>query len=67
MRRYTSTAEKRRQYRSPVYRELRGLPPLLVQAAGHDVCHDDGIRLAASARAAGVTVKITEWPAARSA
>lgn len=47
---------------SPVYRDLRGLPPLLVQAAGRDVCHDDSIRLAASARAAGVAVTITEYP-----
>ncbi len=47
---------------SPVYRDLTGLPPLLVQAAGRDVCHDDSIRLAASARAAGVAVTITEYP-----
>src|SRR6478752_9339869 len=47
---------------SPVYRDLSGLPPLLVQAAGRDVCHDDSIRLAASARAAGVSVTITEYP-----
>jgi len=46
---------------SPVYRDLRGLPPLLIQAAGRDVCHDDSVRLAANARAAGVTVKITEY------
>ena len=46
---------------SPVYRDLRGLPPLLVQAAGRDVCHDDSVRLAASARAAGVDVTITEY------
>lgn len=47
---------------SPVYRDLTDLPPLLVQAAGRDVCHDDSIRLAASARAAGVTVTVTEYP-----
>ena len=47
---------------SPVYRDLSGLPPLLIQAAGHDVCHDDSVRLAASARAAGVDVTITEYP-----
>ena len=47
---------------SPVYRDLTGLPPLLIQAAGRDVCHDDSIRLAASARAAGVAVTITEYP-----
>jgi acetyl esterase/lipase len=47
---------------SPVYRDLRGLPPLLVQAAGRDVCHDDSVRLAAHARTAGVAVTITEYP-----
>jgi acetyl esterase/lipase len=46
---------------SPVYRDLRGLPPILVQAAGKDVCHDDSVRLAASAKAAGVEVKMTEY------
>lgn len=47
---------------SPVYRDLSELPPLLVQAAGRDVCHDDSIRLAASARTAGVDVTVTEYP-----
>ena len=47
---------------SPVYRDLTGLPPLLIQAAGRDVCHDDSVRLAANARAAGVDVTITEYP-----
>ncbi len=47
---------------SPVYRDLGRLPPLLVQAAGRDVCHDDSIRLAATARAAGVSVTVTEYP-----
>jgi acetyl esterase/lipase len=47
---------------SPVYRDLHGLPPLLIQAAGRDVCHDDSVRLAAVARAAGVDVTITEYP-----
>jgi len=47
---------------SPVYRDLRDLPPLLIQAAGRDVCHDDSVRLAANARAAGVEVTFTEYP-----
>ena len=47
---------------SPVYRDLTGLSPLLIQAAGWDVCHDDSVRLAANARAAGVHVTITEYP-----
>lgn len=47
---------------SPVYRDMRGLNPLLIQAAGRDICHDDSVRLAASARAAGVEIRITEYP-----
>jgi monoterpene epsilon-lactone hydrolase len=47
---------------SPVYRDLSGLPPLLLQAAGRDICHDDSVRLAASAKAAGVDVTLTEYP-----
>lgn len=47
---------------SPVYRDLHGLPPLLLQAAGLDICHDDSVRLAANAKAAGVKVKYTEYP-----
>jgi acetyl esterase/lipase len=49
---------------SPVYRDLHGLPPLLIQAAGRDVCHDDSVRLAASAKASGVDVTLTEYPEA---
>jgi epsilon-lactone hydrolase len=47
---------------SPVYRDLSGLTPLLIQVAGYDVCHDDGVRLAAHARAAGVDVTFTGYP-----
>jgi acetyl esterase/lipase len=47
---------------SPVYRDLCGLTPLLIQVAGYDICHDDGVRLAAHARAAGVDVTLTEYP-----
>jgi acetyl esterase/lipase len=47
---------------SPIYRDLCGLPPLLIQVAGHDICHDDGVRLAAKAREVGVNVTFTEYP-----
>ncbi|MBM4383094.1 MAG: alpha/beta hydrolase fold domain-containing protein [Deltaproteobacteria bacterium] len=57
----TGGVDPRDPRHSPVYRDLRGLNPLLIQAAGRDVCHDDSIRLAANARAAGVTVKISEY------
>jgi acetyl esterase/lipase len=57
----TGGVDPRDPRHSPVYRELTGISPLLIQAAGRDVCHDDSVRLAASARAGGVEVKITEY------
>lgn len=57
----TGGVDPRDPRHSPVYRDLTGLPPLLIQAAGLDVCHDDSVRLAANARAAGVTVKMSEY------
>ena len=47
---------------SPVYRDLTGLPPLLVQTAGLDNLQHDGIRLAAQARSCGVDVTYTDYP-----
>src|SRR5258705_333433 len=47
---------------SAVSRDLSGPPPLLIQVAGYDICHDDGVRLAAKAREAGVDVTFTEYP-----
>lgn len=46
---------------SPVYRDLSGLPPLLVQTGGLDNLKDDGKRLAIQAERCGVTVLHTEY------
>jgi acetyl esterase/lipase len=43
---------------SPLYGDLRGLPPLLVHASTTEVLRDDAVRLAAGARAAGVDTTI---------
>jgi acetyl esterase/lipase len=48
---------------SPLYADLAGLPPLLVQAGGVDILHDDATRLAERARAAGVDVTLDVWDA----
>jgi epsilon-lactone hydrolase len=58
----TGGVDPRDPRHSPIYRDLSGLTPLLIQVAGYDVCHDDGVRLAAHARAAGVDVTFTEYP-----
>jgi acetyl esterase/lipase len=48
---------------SPLYADLRGLPPLLIHVGADETLRDDSTELAARARAAGVTVDLTLWPA----
>ena len=47
---------------SPVYAELAGLPPLLMQVGDHEIILADTTRVAERARAAGVDVTLEEWP-----
>ena len=47
---------------SPLYADLKGLPPLLIQVGDHEVLLDDSTRLAQRAQAAGVQVKLDVWP-----
>lgn len=46
---------------SPVYRDLSGLPPLLIQTAGQDNLRGDGARLASQARSCGVATTHTDY------
>jgi monoterpene epsilon-lactone hydrolase len=46
---------------SPLYADLAGLPPLLIQVGGREVVLDDSRRLAKKARAAGVEVDLDVW------
>ncbi len=43
---------------SPVFADLTGLPPLLLQTGQYDSCRDDSTRLAASAAGTGVDVTL---------
>jgi len=47
---------------SPLYADLAGLPPLLIHVGADEVLRDDSTRLAARARAAGVSVELKIWP-----
>lgn len=47
---------------SPLYGELAGLPPLLLQVGDCETGLDDSTEFAAKARAAGVTVELQVWP-----
>jgi len=47
---------------SPIYADLSGLPPLLIQVGENEVLLDDSTRLAERAENAGVDVSLEVWP-----
>jgi len=47
---------------SPVYADLTGLPPLLIQVGDTEVLLDDSRRVAENATRAGVTAMLRIWP-----
>jgi monoterpene epsilon-lactone hydrolase len=47
---------------SPLYGDLRGLPPLLIQVGDRETVLDDSVMFADKARAAGVDVELQVWP-----
>jgi len=59
---YLAGADPLQPLISPLYGDLRGLPPLLVQAGGAERLRDDAIRFAEKARQAGVDVTLTIYP-----
>jgi len=58
---YLQGADAKTPLASPLYGNLTGLPPLFIQVGAPEILLDDSTRLAARARAAGVTVDITIW------
>lgn len=46
---------------SPLYADLQGLPPLLLFVSKSECLLDDSLRLAAKARAAGVSMDVQAW------
>ena len=46
---------------SPLYADLKGLPPLFIQVGTAEVLMDDSIRLAERAKTAGIEVELDVW------
>jgi acetyl esterase/lipase len=55
---YVSAADPADPLISPVFADLRGLPPLLIQVGSHEVLLSDAIRLAGRAAVADVPVRL---------
>ena|SRR5947209_3326919 len=59
---YLGTTDPRTPLASPLYADLHGLPPMLLQVGTEDILLDDARRLAWRAREAGVSVELEVWP-----
>jgi epsilon-lactone hydrolase len=49
---------------SPLYGDLRGLPPLIIHVGAEEALRDDSVRLTVRAMDAGVEAHLTLWPGA---
>ena len=58
---YLGTADPRTPLASPLFADLRGLPPLLIQVGSEEVLLDDSIHLAERTKAAGVDTTLEVW------
>ena len=58
---YLGDKDPRTPLASPIYANLTGLPPLLIQVGTAEVLYDDATRLAEKAEAAGVEAGFEPW------
>jgi len=58
---YLGARDRRTPLASPLFADLRGLPPLLIQVGSEEVLLDDSVQLAERARAAGVDTTLEVW------
>jgi acetyl esterase/lipase len=59
---YMGGADPRSPYAAPIYGDLRGLPPLLIQVGSVETLLDDALWLARVAGMADVVVDLQIWP-----
>ena len=58
---YLGGADPKTPLASPLYADLHGLPPLLIQVGGAETLLDDSTRLAERAKAVGVDTTLEVW------
>ncbi len=59
---YLAGADPTTPLASPLYGDLQGLPPLLIEVGENESLLDEAVALDARARAAGVDVTLRRWP-----
>ena len=58
---YLAGRDARTPLATPLYANLAGLPPLLLQVGSAEVQLDDAVRIAERARSAGVEAELRVW------
>jgi epsilon-lactone hydrolase len=58
---YLGDRDRRTALASPLFADLRGLPPLLIHVGSDEVLLDDAVQLAERAQKAGVTTTLEVW------
>lgn len=58
---YVGDADLRHPLASPIYADLKGLPPMLIHVGTSEILLDDSVRLAERARQDGVAVELDVW------
>jgi epsilon-lactone hydrolase len=59
---YLGDADPTTPTASPIFADLTGVAPLLIQVGSHEILLDDAVRLAARAGAGDVPVQLQVWP-----
>lgn len=59
---YVGEGDPRTPLASPVYGDPTGLPPLLFHVGDREILHDDAVRMAERAKAAGVETRLRAFP-----
>lgn len=59
---YLGNVPRRSPLASPLYADLKGLPPILIQVGAAETLLDDSVRLAGALGSANVAVTLEVWP-----
>jgi acetyl esterase/lipase len=59
---YLAGADPRNPCASPLYGDLSGLPPVLIQVGSDEILLDDAVRIAEKLRSANSQVELQVWP-----
>ncbi|WP_303867304.1 alpha/beta hydrolase [Acetobacterium wieringae] len=58
---YVGSGDPKHPYASPLFGDLSGLPPLIIQVGDNETLRDDSTRFGEKAKAAGVDVQLKVW------